>query len=528
MNRCYLSTAMVFCFAMQIQAQGNVNIEFDDAVLSLPAEGVDLMQSDTLVQRFQLSVPDGKHAVTTSSAILPENVQLDNEKPQSFNVLNTFSLLKTDNSNLNDNIIVELGRRQAVTIVLPYLNSLSSLTPSFQTTGSHIFFNGKLWEAGSKVDFSSPAKVQVVAFNGDVRTYTIVVSQTRLPYFNIASSVTTVGKDWLDAKLSVNGTDEGSFSLKGKGSHFGEGLKNNYAIKFENKKSLLGITKNKRWLLVANEADKTLLRSQLGYWLAKQLAPNDWIPAAKPVNLAVNGAFVGCYTLVEQPRICKGRFEDGYLLSVEESAGAFEDAFRAKRSNTLFVFEDPETGSKGTALVRTKDKIDRFEKALEQQDWTAVEQMADLTSFANWLVVNEVACNTEAFVANTLVHVADNGKIAMLPAWELKKAFGCENGDHAGFVANAPHWMRLLLKNPSFLTLVKNQYSKVRAANAELIDYIDHLAAETRDAAIGNNAVWLNLCGEPYGASAASFYDSEVEHLKKWLENRLQWLDTQW
>lgn len=526
MNRLFLSTALALCSVAQLHAQGKVNIEFDNSVLSFPAESVDLMQSDTLIQRLQLSYPVTNNAVFTSDTIALSAVDLNKEKPQSFNALKTFSLLKSDNSNLNDNIIVELGNQKSVLIVLPYLTSLSSLKPVFQTTGSYIYVNGNLWKAGNKVDFSTPAKVQVVAFNGDVRTYTIVVSKTLLPYFRITTSSKNISKDWSVGQLAINGNDEGTLSVKGKGSHYGEGLKNNFSLKFENKKSLLGITKNKRWLLVANEADKTLLRSQLGYWLGQQLQTDVWTPAAKPVNLEIDGQFVGCYTLVEQPRICKGRLDDGYLLSVGESADAYEDAFRTKRSKTLFVFEDPETGSKGTGLIRTQDKVDRFEKALDSQDWKTVEQMADLNSFATWLVVNEIAYNTGAFLSDTYVHVDGNGKIAMLPVWELKKAFACETDDYEGFVASATPWVVQLLKNDSFVSLVKAQYAKVKSMDAELKAYIDEQAMALRESAIGNNAVWKCLGGDWSGS--AVIYDAETERLKNWLERRLKWLDAQW
>lgn len=528
MKRLYAYTFLALSTAAQLQAQGEVTIEFDNSTLVLPASAVDLMQSDTVLQRVSLSYGASGNSIVTSDTISPSVVDLANEKPQSFNVLNTFSLEKSANQGLKEDISVELGAQQSVTIVLPYLSGSNSFVPTFKTTGSHIFIDGKLWQAGNSVDFSSPVQVKVVAFNGDVRTYSITVSKSGLPYVVLSTGGKGIDKEWGEAKLTIDGNDEGTLNIKGKGSHFSVGQKNNYALKFESKKSLFGITKNKRWLLVANESDKLLLRSKLGYWLWQRLAPGQWVPAAIPVNVGIDDKYVGCYNLVEQPRICKGRLEDGFLMSVEEGADAFEEAFRAKYSKTILVFEDPETGSKGTGLVRTKDKIDKFEKALEKGDWNTVEQVADLESLAMWLVINEIAYNTEAFTDNTMVYVDGSGKISLLPAWELKKAFGCETDSYEGWVASEAPWMTQLLKNSSFVSLVKKQYAAVRALDSELKAFIDQQAKTMREAATGDNTVWKNLSSEAYGNAATTAYDVETERLKSWMEGRLKWLDTQW
>lgn len=527
MRKIYTYTLLAFSATAQLQAQGNVTIEFDNSTLVLPATAVDLMQSDTVLQRVDLSYGSGNQSIVTSDTLAPEAVNLANEKAQSFNVLNSFSLKKNDNPGVREDITVELGAQKTALIVLPYLASVNSLTPSFQTTGAHIFINGKLWQSGSKVDFSEPAQIKVVSFNGDVRTYSVTVSRTSLPYVVLNTDGKGIEKEWTPAKLTIDGNDEGTLNIKGKGSHFGAGLKNNYALKFESKKSLLGITKNKRWLLVANEADKLLIRSQLGYWLGKQLTNDQWIPEIRPVNLTIDGAFAGCYTLVEQPRICKGRFEDGYLLSVEKSADAFEEAFRTKGTKTIMAFEDPETGSKGTGLVRTKDKIDKFEKALEKGDWTTVQQVANLESMANWLVISEIAYNTDAFSEDTYIHVDANGKIAFMPAWELRKAFAAESNGYTGWVAAETPWMSMLMKNNDFVSLVKKQYAKIRSSKNELYSYIDQQTKILREAGIGDNTVWKNLSNDAYGNAAAA-YDAETERLKNWLESRMNWLDTQW
>lgn len=523
MNKRYCNLLCALGMATCLNAQ--VTVELDHKTVTLPIEDVDLLQSDTLVQLLNISVPSSR-IISTSKAIEVDKLDLKNEKQNAFNVLNDMTLKKSDNDGLQADVSIALDNQSSATLVLPFLSSVASLVPTFSTTGAYIFVNDKLWHDGDKVNFTEPVKVKVVSFNGDVRTYQISVTKTDFPLVEIKSADRSIGKDWAEGTLTIDGVVTDGMSVKGKGSHYYFGLKNNYALKFGDKKSLLNMTKNKRWLLFANESDNTLLRADIGYWLAGQLADGSWTPAAKPVNLSVNGSFQGCYTLVEQPRICKGRFEDGVLLSVEQEADYGDDVFRSKISNTLFVFEDPETGAKGTMLVKTKDKIDKFEKALAAENWTEVEKLADLKSFANWLVINEIAANADAFVSDTYIHVSADGKIALLPAWNLKKAFGCENDAYNVFVAEQTPWIGQLLKSKNFVALVKEQYGKVNQKALET--YIEQQAKGLKLAAIANNAVWKNLVAESYGKRAANAYDNETERLKKWVSNRLMWLDSQW
>ncbi|MCQ2115874.1 MAG: CotH kinase family protein [Bacteroidales bacterium] len=87
------------------------------------------------------------------------------------------------------------------------------------------------------------------------------------------------------------------------------------ALKLASKKKVLGMPKHKRWCLLANWFDKTLIRNAFTYGLAENVAavPSEngpgigWQPHGKFVELVLNGKYVGNYYLCEQIKMDENR-----------------------------------------------------------------------------------------------------------------------------------------------------------------------------------------------------------------------------
>ena len=91
---------------------------------------------------------------------------------------------------------------------------------------------------------------------------------------------------------------------------------------------MLGMPAHKRWVLLANWSDRTLMRNAIAFDVAdifKQTFPNDglkWNPSGQFVELVYNGVYVGNYYLCEQIKI------DGNRLDINDpyEEGAVADA----------------------------------------------------------------------------------------------------------------------------------------------------------------------------------------------------------
>ena len=95
--------------------------------------------------------------------------------------------------------------------------------------------------------------------------------------------------------------------IKGRGNSSWRQHKKPYAIKLSSKNELLGMKKHKRWVLIANYSDKTLLRNYCASQLGNGIYNHEWNPSFISVQLIMNGKYRGVYLLGEAIKIDKNR-----------------------------------------------------------------------------------------------------------------------------------------------------------------------------------------------------------------------------
>ena len=108
-----------------------------------------------------------------------------------------------------------------------------------------------------------------------------------------------------------------------------------YRIKFEKKQKVLDApSKAKKWTLINNYGDKTLMRNIVAFEAARR-AGMEYVPWCQPVDLILNGEYKGCYQLCDQIEVREGRVDidemtpddiagealtGGYLIEVDAYA----------------------------------------------------------------------------------------------------------------------------------------------------------------------------------------------------------------
>ena len=82
-----------------------------------------------------------------------------------------------------------------------------------------------------------------------------------------------------------------------------------YRIKFAHKHQVLGSPANaKKWTLINNYGDKTLMRNQLAFELSRRLGM-PYTPFCAYVDVVLNGDYKGCYQLCDQIEVRKNRVD---------------------------------------------------------------------------------------------------------------------------------------------------------------------------------------------------------------------------
>ena len=156
-------------------------------------------------------------------------------------------------------------------------------------------------------------------------TYAVNPSGT-LPvlYITTENNTSITSKDYylnatyyLDAKGIADYENIGSESaplnmeIKGRGNYSWTGFnKKPYRIKLSDKQPLLGMIKSKHFTLLAHADDakdkKGYMRNAAGFELSKMIGIA-WTPEAKPLEVVMNGDYIGLYFLTEHIRVDKDR-----------------------------------------------------------------------------------------------------------------------------------------------------------------------------------------------------------------------------
>lgn len=274
-----------------------------------------------------------------------------------------------------------------------------------------------------------------------------------------------------DGKIEYDGELD---YIKGRGNSTWGLAKKPYNIKLEDKANLFGMGKSKKWSLIANYADKTLLRNALAYEAAER-AGFAYTPKYEPVDVYINGDYMGSYLLTTRVEIDKTRvnidnLEDlneeanegvdiealprggaygsisgyleeskkwveipnnpeditgGYILETELPSRYDKEisGFVTKNSQAV-VFKSPEYASKAQVEYMS-GYYQNFEAAVyENKGLDAVSEYCNVDSLVNSYLFNEWVTNHDACQTSTYFYKPANDTLYAGPVWDFDRAFG--------------------------------------------------------------------------------------------------------
>lgn len=425
-----------------------------------------------------------------------------------------------------------------VSVFLPYVVDFHSLKPSFQTKG-RVFVDGEIQKSGvSAQDFGAQREYKVLSSTGDVAVYRVNVYNSGLPVVRVDDPAN--GKsldDWTvaspyaaEVEYQSSSNVYGRASVKRKGSRYQEGRKVNFSMKLESKASLLEMSKGKRWVALSCQKDRSLMRSYAGFALASRCESLAWTPAAKHVEWVVGRKHLGTYLFCEQIRVQDGRVSAGSIWEVTDDASADDATFKSPLSGLTFSSEDPEFSEGSSDFSAAVKSVTDFETALYGDNFrdahSGYRRYADVNSFVDWYLVTEIAkCSNVSFKEDSYFTIGADGRISMGPVADFSAAFGVDGDGPEGFVTRSEGWMGRLFEDPYFVGLVADRFSELKAEKASWLSDLDAEFARLNLSLLSNERLWNR-----FGNSAASAtvvqnaYSSELDALKLWIGERLDWL----
>ncbi len=330
--------------------------------------------------------------------------------------------------------------------------------------------------------------------------------------------------------------------IRGRGNYtWSDFDKKPYRLKLDAKTSLLGMKRNKHWALMAN-ADDYLggLRNTVGYELSRRLGLA-WTPAQQPVEVVLNGDYIGLYMLTETIRVEPDRVNvtpqadyetspfvvsGGWLVEIDNYQE--EEQVRTVEGNGQNIFstyKSPEHLSDEQRTYLT-GLINATNAAIYVSDKSnnSWENYIDPDTLACFYIVQELLDDTESFHGSCFWHKenGNNTKIMFGPVWDFGNAY---HRTPNRFIYDRPAftqtWIGEIAKFPHFQEIVLKHWNRFVLFHYDEIDgFIDDFIDQIQQAAMSDAARWPQ-----YGNSDII---NDRETFKSFFHNKYQWLASQW
>ncbi len=365
--------------------------------------------------------------------------------------------------------------------------------------------------------------------------------------------------------ISENGTEllDKPGTIRERGNASREFPKKPWRIKFDKKQQVLDApAKAKKWTLINNYGDKTLMRNILAFETARKLGM-EYVPYCQAVDVILNGEYKGCYQLCDQVEVNENRVNieemettdisgealtGGYLVEVDGYADQEVSWFRTAHYGIPVTIKSPDEDE--ITPEQTK-YISQYFNTLEQQmkntdPVTGYRRMFDNRSFIQHMFVNEIAGNTDTYWSTYMYKRRGDDKIYTGPVWDFDIAWDNDyrtwhvwqkSGDTylwncgAGSSANGMLYFaqRILLKDPGTVQETLELWRDARrdALSAEwLINLVDRTAEELAESATLNFRRWPILNDRVHmNPQAAGSYEGELEVVRNYIRNQMPHLD---
>ena len=324
--------------------------------------------------------------------------------------------------------------------------------------------------------------------------------------------------------------------LRGRGNSTWNMAKKPYRLHFTTAHGPFGWPADRDWSLLANYADKSLLRNSLAFHLSRTLGLA-FTPRDRAVRLILNGRERGVYQLVEEIKVAPHRLNlgtDGVLLEIDRWMS--DTAFVTER-DVPYSIAHPRDADQALR-ARTKDFVVRAERALHAPYFadpnTGYARYVDADSFVDWYLVNEIMKNTDAGNWSSIyLHREGDGPLKMGPAWDFDLAAGnvdftAATTPEGWWIRTENPWFKRLFDDPNFTARVRARWAdlgRLQLDEAQLLAFVDQRAAQLAGARAINFEVWDILTAYVWpNAEVTGSYDGEIAYLKSWLSRRLRWL----
>lgn len=525
-----------------------------------------------------VSAPDCEDIEITVVQELHESADCD---------LLTFSINGAANG-LKSNIVFDFDKveRSLSGMYLKWIENEepAMLIPTFTINGAQVLVNNTPVVSGqTKVSFAENVVFVVVAENGDTKTYTITLNcpqiNTELPVLRMQPDGPITSKDdYVKTKLDLYSptTTSGWWSsndemveVRGRGNSTWGLPKKPYRIKFPSKFSPIGLNhaKEKSWVILANDMDKSLIRDHLGFAMSRDMfnaadgyhdpAAIMFSPCTQSVNVYMNNDYHGVYLMSDQMEQATGRIAvdkltaadgsnpdkitGGYIIESDLHEGNFISSKGIK-----FSYKYPKDDDCDPAQYQyISDFIRQAETALYGSNFedpvNGWRKYFDEKTLADFIILKEYVGDLDGYTSTYAYKRRGVDKLFFGPIWDVDKGWDNDkrNGDrnplqslmiYAGFYMPPyinPDWFHRFWQDETFKAFVGARWASKKAQlTATVMRILDEQPVAMAKAIEANFTVWpFYYQASEEAKMPAATYAKEIERIRTLTNSRAALLD---
>ncbi len=323
-----------------------------------------------------------------------------------------------------------------------------------------------------------------------------------------------------------------------------------WRIKFDKKQHVLDApAKAKKWTLINNYGDKTLMRNLLAFELSRRMGL-PYTPYATAVDVLLNGEFKGCYQLCDQIQIHKKRVNitemtsqditgeeltGGYLIEIDAYANDEPSWFNSSKGNPVTI-KSPDSDS---IMIVQKNYIRNYFNKMEKS-WSTY---LDLNTFLRHFLVGELSGNTDTYWSVYMYKDRNDDMVYTGPVWDFDLAFendgrtypvnsltdyiyrtkGSCAGNMRSFVNS------IVINNAKAKAKLLDIWDEVRqdGLNDEyMTEYIDQWEDSLQQSQQLNFLRWPIMNQKVHqNPKLWGSYKAEVQNVRRFMQERFAWMD---
>jgi hypothetical protein len=320
-----------------------------------------------------------------------------------------------------------------------------------------------------------------------------------------------------------------------------------------NNVEILGMPKENDWILNSFAFDPSMLRDALSYNLARNIG--NYSTRLVYCEVMVNGDYVGLYTIMEKIKIDGDRVDilklttsdnslpavtGGYITKADKNTGGDPIAwtmpsYSGPWANVDYIHDQPKPED---ITTQQHNYIYNYFTAFQQTMTSGNSSLVngypskiDIPSFIDFMIINELASNADAYQYSTFFHKDRGGKLRAGPIWDLNLTYGNDlflwGFDRSrtdvwqfNYENRGSKFWKDLYDHPTFKCYLAKRWNEL-VSPGEPLNYtviaiqIDAIVSWIAEATVREEQRWGTIGN----------HASHIAEMKTWLQTRIAWLN---